>query len=69
MSQGQGVEENKEINSIIFFPSQSPFIDFKDKGNGFTLEMNEKLPTAEMDILPILPFCELISFPYFFCSI
>lgn len=55
MSHGRGAEENTAIYSIIFFPSQSPFIDFKDKGAGSALKMDEKLSAAEMDILPILP--------------
>lgn len=55
MSHGRGGEENTAIYSIIFFPSQSPFIDFKDKGAGSALKMDEKLSVAEMDILPILP--------------
>lgn len=53
MSHGQREEENTVIYSI-FFPSQSPFIDFKDKGAGCALKIDEKLSTAEMDILPIL---------------
>lgn len=55
MSHGQGGEENKEIYTIIFFPSQSPFIDFQDKGTGLALKMSEKLPKEETDSLPILP--------------
>lgn len=53
MSHGQGVEENTVIYSIIF-PSQSPFIDFKVKGTGSALKVDEKLSTAEMDTLPRL---------------
>ncbi len=63
MSHGQGGEGKTAIYSIIFFPSQSPFIDFKDKATGSALKMDEKLSTPEMDTLTILPF-ELISFPY-----
>ena len=55
MSHGQGGEENTVMHSIIFFPSQSPFIDLKDKGTGSALKIDEKLSAAEMDILSILP--------------
>lgn len=41
MSHGQGGDENTAICPIIFFPSQSPFIDFKDKGAGSALKVNE----------------------------
>lgn len=43
------------MHFVIFFPSQSPFIDFKDKDAGSALKIDEKLSAAEMDILPILP--------------
>lgn len=42
------------IYSIIFFPSQSPFNDFSDKGTSAALKMNEKQSTSEMDVLSIL---------------
>lgn len=55
MSHGQGGEQNTVMHFVIFFPSQSPFIDFKDKDAGSALKIDEKLSAAEMDILPILP--------------
>lgn len=54
MSHGQGGEGNTVMYSIIFFPSQSPFNDFSDKGTGSALKMDKKLSTSEMDVLSIL---------------
>lgn len=64
ISHGQGGDENTAIYPIIFFPSQSPFIDFKDKVAGSVLKMDE-IAVCCRDGHSTHPSYELILFPYF----